>query len=203
VPSYVFRAKKDELPPLLDSDRENGFTHVILSGSEASIVEREPWVEKEIEFVREAAQKDIPILGSCYGHQLLAIALTDPSHVRRCDRPEIGWLPITILKDNALLGSPGIFYAYTVHFDEVIDLNDSFEVLASTPGCKVHAFCYQGKPWWGIQSHPEINVSDGRKFFQKLLALDSPETPLYAQALKSKPRDSCLISRIVEEFIRS
>ena len=199
VPRQAFRAKKGELPDLASFD----FSHVILTGSEASIIVREPWVLKEIEFVKEAIQKDIPILGSCYGHQLLVIALTDASHVRRCEKPEIGWIPINIIKDNELLGSQGVFYAFTLHFDEVIDLTVDFELLASTPGCSVHAFRYKGKPFWGIQSHPEITRAEGQGFFKKLISQGTPEAPWYELALKAQPKDSGLICRIIEKFIRT
>jgi len=86
VPFASFRAAEGRLPDLGEN-----FTHLILTGSESSIIEREDWVDAEVEFVRDALSRNFPTLGSCYGHQLLARALCGPPHVRRCQRPEIGW----------------------------------------------------------------------------------------------------------------
>ena len=191
-------AKKGRFP-----DLSEGFTHLILTGSEASIMERDLWVYQEVEFVREAVEKNLPVLGSCYGHQLLAIALAGYKYVRRCKKPEIGWIPIKIKMDNHLLGSRGVFYAYTLHFDEVADIDDKFEVLASTEQCRIHAFKLKNKPLWGIQAHPEINVPTGRQLFNNLISLETKMTPYYEEALKSRSRDSNLIYRIIDNFLKS
>lgn len=184
-------------------DPDGEYTHLILTGSEASIMHREPWVDQEIKIVREFIKKDIPILGSCYGHQLLAIALTGPEHVQRCSQPEMGWLPIEIIRASTLLGSPGISFMYTLHFDEVINLGDEFEVLAATKECGIHAFKKKDKPFWGIQAHPEIDIPAGRKLLENLRALKTREEPLYAVALDSLPRDSGSIQRILTGFLQS
>ena len=139
VPFASFRAAEGRLP-----DLGKEFTHVILTGSEASILEREPWVGAEVEFVREALKTDIPILGSCYGHQLLALAMRGPAHVRRALRPEVGWFPIEIRTESGLLGEGGTVYAFSSHFDEVSELDGDFRVLASTPGCAVQAAIVDG-----------------------------------------------------------
>ncbi len=193
----TFSAKKGMFP-----DLSEGFTHFILTGSEASIIERDFWVYQEVEFVREVVAKNLPVLGSCYGHQLLAIALAGDKHVRRCKKPEIGWIPIKIRMGNYLLGSRGVFYAYNLHFDEVIDLDDKFEVFALTEQCSVHAFKLKGQPLWGIQAHPEINITAGRKLFNNLISLETKMTPYYEEGLKSRSRDSNLIHRIIANFLK-
>jgi len=194
----AFTATLSEFP-----DPNAGFTHVILTGSEASIMQREAWVDLEIEIVHEFVKKDIPILGSCYGHQLLAIALTGPEYVQRCSQPEIGWLPIEIIRPSELLGPPGISFMYTLHFDEVISPGDEFEVLASTELCKIHAFKKKNKPFWGIQAHPEIDIQAGKQLLDNLRALKTREEPLYTQAMNSVPQDSGIIQRIIKVFLQS
>lgn len=198
VPFSSFRAPEGRLP-----DLKKDFTHLILTGSEASIMEREIWVDAEVEFVREALNLDLPILGSCYGHQLLALALRGSAHVRRALRPEIGWYPIDIRTKSSLLGEEGTIYAFSSHFDEVIGLDEDFRVLASTPGCPVQAFELKGRPVWGVQFHPEIDIPAAREFLSRLVDLGLKTSSLFEEALGTKPRDSGLIRRIVSHFLHA
>jgi GMP synthase-like glutamine amidotransferase len=200
APWESFRAPDGELP-----DLARGYTHVILTGSEASIVERDAWVDREIQFVREVLENDIPVLGSCYGHQLLALALRGPAHVRRCPQPEIGWLPVTITATNPLFGNrtTALAYAFLSHFDEVRDLDDHFKILASSPGCPIQAFQLRGRPAWGIQFHPEIGIAAAREFLTSLIRLGHPSAALFEEALRQRPRDSGLIRSIVRHFLAS
>ncbi len=192
-----FEAKRSYFPAL-----EEGFTHFILTGSEASILEREKWVYEEVELVKLAIEKGISILGSCYGHQLLVLALLGPAHVKRCENPEVGWIKIRIEKENDLLGEGRTAHCFSIHFDEVVNLNQNFEVLASTRNCPIQAFKLKDKPVWGIQMHPEIDIREGRSLLEKLLMLRHPNSPLIEKALNSKPRDSGLIKPILRKFLK-
>jgi len=196
APWESFRAPEGRLP-----DLAAGFSHVILTGSEASIVEREPWVEEEVRFVRAALRQGFPILGSCYGHQLLALALRGPERVRRCPRPEIGWIPLRIEQKSAILGEPGRAYAFSSHFDEVIGLDQEFRILASTPGCAVQAFELCRRPVWGIQFHPEIDIPAAREFLANIIRRAPANAALFKEALRLVPHDSGLIRNIVGCFL--
>lgn len=191
----AFYALEDRFP------RPEDFSHVILTGSEASILERAPWVEREADFIREAFHRNLALLGSCYGHQLLALALAGPEHVGRCREPEIGWIPIEITSDSALLGPKRTAYTFSVHFDEVRDLADPFVVLASSEACPIQAFGMRGHPVWGFQIHPEIDVSQARDLLRDFGGIFPHIRPLYQKALDSAPRDSGLITGIVNGFL--
>ncbi len=194
----AFRAPDNRLP-----DFKEGFTHIILSGSEASILDRDGWVWEEVEFVQEALIRGLSILGSCYGHQLLALALRGPAHVRRSQEAEIGWIPIEINGKADLLGRKGTAYTFSSHFDEVVDLDDSFEILASTDVCPIQAFELKGRPVWGVQPHPEIDIPSARKFLESLVNLKFRSSPLFEKALESAPRDSGLIFPLLKKFLGS
>jgi len=193
-----FRAPRKFFPKFRE-----GFTHLILTGSEASILDRKRWVQEEVELVQEAVALGLRLLGSCYGHQLLVLALLGPSHVGLCTVPEIGWIPIEVKEDNGLLGKKGLAYVFSSHFDEVLDLDDSFRVLASTDNCRVQAFELKGRPVWGIQPHPEIDIGAAQKFLKSLIGLRLPTGPLFEKALASVPRDSGLVGHILAEFLGS
>ncbi len=198
VPWEAFSAKAGRLPPF-----DEGFTHLIITGSESSILDREPWAEAEAEFVREAVGKNLALLGSCWGHQLLAHALDGPAAVRRCRRPEIGWIPIEIPAASGLLGDKGLAYSFSLHFDEVTNASGRFTILASTEVCPVQAMTLPGARLWGLQIHPEIDIPSARKLLRDLPGMNSRIDPLYESALKSEPRDSGLIYKIVKYFLNS
>jgi GMP synthase-like glutamine amidotransferase len=192
-----FRAKEYSFPDM----RHGKYSHLILTGSEASILEREKWVEEEVEIIQIAAEHNIPILGSCWGHQLLAVVFAGPNHVRRAVKPEIGWYPISIERENHLVGDMNQAFVFNSHLDEVYGLGQEFDVFASTSDCPSHAFQLIGKPVWGIQSHPEMNIAHATKYLRNNVEKKHAYSDLYKQALKSLPKDSGLIDRITENFL--
>jgi GMP synthase-like glutamine amidotransferase len=191
----AFRASQSHFP-----DMKKAYTHIILTGSESSILDGENWVYDEVEFVQEAVEKGLSILGSCYGHQVLVLALLGKSYVQRCLKPEVGWIPIQIKKESGLLGKKRTAFSFSIHFDETVNLSDAFAVLASSQDCKIQAFQMKKRPIWGLQIHPEIDISNAQKFLNKLISLNLKTKPFFTAALSSRPRDSDLIQRIVKCF---
>ncbi len=199
IECHSFKATQNQFPDL----SKGRYTHVLLTGSEASILEREEWVDAEVEVVHKAIEEGIPILGSCYGHQLLAFALFGPSSVRRSTHPEVGWISIQTKECSELLGESRQAYSFSIHFDEVVSDNENFHILAYSEHCQVQAFQWKSKPVWGIQIHPEIDVPHARALLKNLISLKLKTTPIYEEALKSTPRDSGLIKHIVQGFLSS
>jgi len=196
VPWRAFTAREGSLPG------PSAFSHIILTGSEASILEREPWVDAEAAMVLEAVAAGTAVLGSCWGHQLIAFALAGDGHVRRAARPEIGWIPIRLESSSALLGPAGTTaFTFSSHYDEVFDLPDGFAVLASSEGCAVQAFRVGDKPVWGLQCHPEIDVPTGQRFIRDLIGCGFKGQEALLEARAQTPRDSGLIRGIVRAFL--
>jgi GMP synthase-like glutamine amidotransferase len=178
------------------------FSHLILTGSEASILEPDPWVYEEAEVVRDAVRGGLAVLGSCWGHQLLAFALAGPGHVARSARPEIGWIRVRLAAETDLLGPAGERPStFSIHFDEVRDLDGSFEVLASTDLCPVQAMRHKNSPVWGLQCHPEVDIPTGLKFLRDLVDRGFKGREALLEALASEPHDSGLIQRIIPAFL--
>lgn len=133
------------------------YTHLILSGSQASVLKPSAWVRREAELVRMAADTDVRILGSCFGHELLVWSLSGPPYVRRAARPEIGWTSIDIVERDALLQDiPTPWTVFAAHVVEVVAPPPPWRVLAKSRRCATHVLRYGQKPIWGIQAHPEI-----------------------------------------------
>jgi GMP synthase (glutamine-hydrolysing) len=118
------------------------------------------WLDPEKQFIRDALERGMPILGVCLGSQLLAEAAGALPH--RISEPEIGWYDIEITEAGAadpLLGplAPSVELFEWHHY--VAPLPPGAVELARTPAC-VQAFRIEGKPAWGLQFHAEVTRRD-------------------------------------------
>lgn len=108
-----------------------------------------------IQVVRDAVDRDMPVLGCCFGHQLLAVAAAGDEVVHQTEQPEVGYLPIDKLAPDPVLDILGDrFVAFVTHSDAVRP-SPAFEVLARSAACPVHALRLPGKKAWGVQFHVE------------------------------------------------
>ena len=196
-PYDVFYAPANEYPSDLSP-----YSHIILSGSDASIVNTAEWDRAEEDLVRTAIDMGKVILGSCYGHQLIARALFGPSSVQRMPVPETGWPQIRILSDDRLMGTAGnTVSCFAWHFDEVCRLPaDRADILAQSDGCRIQAFKLTDRPVWGLQAHPEIGIAEGLNCFDSYTGSDAPRREELLTSRKFQPRDSGWIVPILRAF---
>ncbi len=98
---------------------------------------------------------DVPILGICLGHQLLAKIFGG-----EVGKGKIGGyseVRVKILEDDEIFeGIPREIKVWASHMDEVKKLPDSFKKLASSDICDIEAMRHKDKPIYGIQWHPEV-----------------------------------------------
>ena len=115
-----------------------------------------PIFQRERVRIMEALEANVPILGICLGHQLLANWLGGEVKRRRW---EIGWLPITVheqgLSDPLLDGLGTVFHGFLWHGDQITKLPEEAELLASSELCRVQAYRLRNRPVWGIQFNPQ------------------------------------------------
>ncbi len=174
---------------------------VILTGSEASICERAPWAEAEAAWVREAAARGARILGSCWGHQLIAYAFAGPGAVRRAPAPEFGWLEVSV-EDAGELLPPAGFACWVSHFDEVVPgCHPALCVLARSPGCAVAALRWGVLPVWGVQAHPEVGPEEGRAFLEGSIPRWPAHRADFERALAGPVRDSRVAPLLVSRLL--
>lgn len=164
------------------------YTHIIISGSEASMVSDNPWDGLLESMVDTIISNRTPLLGICYGHQFLAGVLAGRDAIRKSQTPEFGWLDIQLTgKNNPLFHGISMCICMVSHFDEVhgLENNDDFNVLASSPRCRVHAFQYRDLPVWGVQFHPEYNVEEAEEIFGIVSRQDPYFTDYFFDNLKN------------------
>lgn len=142
---------------------------VVVTGSAAFVSDREPWSEATAGWLREVVDADVPVLGICYGHQLLAHAYG--GEVGRNPRGrEIGTIEIdaalAIAADDPLLGAlPARATVHVTHVESVLSLPDGARLLATSPDDPHHAFAL-GERAWGVQFHPEFDAGVARGYVE-------------------------------------
>lgn len=128
---------------------------VIVTGSPASVLERTPWMLRSEAYLRHCADRGTPILGVCFGHQLLAQALGGEVQ-RNPNGREMGTVKLELLQRDALLDEQAQpFLANMTHVDSVTRLPDGAEVLARSAK-DPNAVVRFSERVWGVQFHPEI-----------------------------------------------
>jgi GMP synthase (glutamine-hydrolysing) len=124
---------------------------VIFSGGPASVhVAGAPLIDEDIYDV------GVPILGICYGAQLLAKQLG--GEVAKTGRGEYGRTELRLAADGLLFGHdlPPAQPVWMSHFDTIVAAPDGFTVTASTPDTPAAAFEHAGRKLFGVQFHPEV-----------------------------------------------
>ncbi len=111
----------------------------------------------------------LPILGICYGHQLLAQIFG--GKIEKGKLKEYGKTEVFIKKPIKIL--KGLKKKETVlmsHQDKVVFLPPDFEILAFSKNTEICAFCHKKEPIFGVQWHPEVpETKNGQKIFQNFL----------------------------------
>ncbi|MCD4651608.1 MAG: type 1 glutamine amidotransferase [Candidatus Cloacimonetes bacterium] len=141
-----------------NSIQPEDFSHLVLTGSEASASEDNPWDSRLLKFTRQALKDQKSILGICYGHQMLAKAIGDNPVVRRATNPELGYYHIELTDDELFRGLDNPVFAQS-HFDEVAFAPPDCTSIASNENRSVQGFRLIGKHVWGLQFHPEFDFT--------------------------------------------
>lgn len=139
---------------------------VVVTGSFAMVTDRAAWSVASAEFLLECVERATPVLGVCYGHQLLADALGGVVSYNARGR-QIGTVEARLTtegtKDELLSGLGDPLVVQTSHRQHVLRLPPSAVLLASSPLDENHAFRV-GKNAWGVQFHPEFDHEVARRY---------------------------------------
>tara|TARA_X000001036_G_C20636100_1_gene789152 strand:+ start:143 stop:1708 length:1566 start_codon:yes stop_codon:yes gene_type:complete len=111
----------------------------------------------------------VPILGICYGMQTLAQQMG--GHVISADQKEFGHTELEVVSDSILFsGLEKKVNVWMSHGDQVQDLPDDFNLLASTPTAPIAAMKHKTLSIYAIQFHPEVTHTDnGQKILNNFI----------------------------------
>ncbi|MGQ0601855.1 MAG: glutamine-hydrolyzing GMP synthase [Anaerolineales bacterium] len=110
----------------------------------------------------------VPVLGICYGMQLLAQALG--GHVAPSSQREYGRAQLTVTDTSSVILSPSSFQVWASHGDKVDRVPTGFREVAQSDNCPIAAMEDAARGYFAIQFHPEVNHTEhGRAIIQNFL----------------------------------
>jgi GMP synthase (glutamine-hydrolysing) len=141
---------------------------VLMTGSPLSVTRLEPWMERAAELMVGAAARGIPVLGVCFGHQLLAHAYGGRV-VRNPLGREIGTVEVRLTEagraDPLFHGQPERLTVQATHEDIVLEPPEGAVVLAGNLNTAIQALAF--RPYArGVQFHPEMQPDAMRALIQ-------------------------------------
>ena len=144
--------------------KEYGPIGIIFTGGPNSVYdEKSPKVDAGI------FELGIPVLGICYGAQLIAHTLG--GKVEHAETSEYGKREFSFVKNSPLSKDiPETSTCWMSHTDRVVKVPERFEVLGCTPSCPVTVYGNETRKIYGVQFHPEVVHSQyGNKLLENFL----------------------------------
>lgn len=165
----------------------------LISGSRFGAYEDLPWIARLEDFIREAYAADVPIVGICFGHQVVAQALGG-----RVEKYAGGWAAGRHEYDWH--GEPLVLNAW--HQDQVVEKPPEARTVAQSPFCEHAALVYPGKAFT-VQPHPEFD----RRAVELLLETRAPgvvpdDRIAAAREALDQPTDAPRLAAEIGDFFR-
>lgn len=186
-----------ETPRALDS-----YDACFISGSPHGAYEDLGWINREHEWLQGLAERHIPMLGICFGTQIMASALCGRDQVFRRTSCEVGYMDLAVTPAAASdplahqLGAS--VHMFVWHNDEVRANHPDMVILAHSPDCPNHIWRHARYPAWGIQGHPEVSAAQAQLWFEgsrtRLEADGADVAALKRAAVDAREADTMLVN---------
>jgi GMP synthase (glutamine-hydrolysing) len=187
----------------------DGYDALFVGGaSEASVLEPEKYVflEASKNLLLYSAKIEIPVFASCFGFQLAVVAFGGEI-IRDENDFEMGTIPILLTdaanQDPLLKDTPSGFIAVSGHKERALQVPAGCEMLAYTDAC-CHAFRIIGKPFWGFQFHPEVDMgilAERLTIFREQYLESEEELQRILSSLSETPESNRLLRKFVERIL--
>ncbi len=154
--------------PLLDFEpkEHEGIIGIIISGAPLLITEMDmnPYLQK----TKWLKDIDIPVLGICFGHQLIGLNYGAFGSLMREDRD---WQEIEFTDTDPIMDRmPHVTEMMEDHC-EAISIPPNFKLLASSDACVNEAMKHISKDLYGVQFHPEVSGNMGRVLIENFIRI--------------------------------
>jgi len=172
----------------------------VISGSHSYVTHNTDWSIRLEAWTRNLIQHQVPILGICYGHQIMAKAMGGvvDSHPISL---EIGTREVELLvscdTDPLFQGLPKRFKVHVFHSQSVIQLPSDALILAKNDFEPHQAFRI-GKNAWGVQFHPEADAAVTRGYIRNLeedVKASGQDSNLLVEQLEETPYAAAVLKR--------
>ncbi|HYD30732.1 MAG TPA: gamma-glutamyl-gamma-aminobutyrate hydrolase family protein [Azospirillaceae bacterium] len=177
----------------------------LITGSKHGVYEDLPWMRRLKTFLRDAVAAKVPVVGICFGHQILAEALGG-----RVEKAAQGWGvgPHTYrlaAKPAWMDGAPDTFCINAMHQDQVVVLPEGAAVIARSEFCPYAVLAY-GNTAISFQAHPEFDAAFERDLLELrqsgVVPDDRAEPALAALEAPGAVKDAALVGCWIAHFFR-
>ncbi|MFN3614303.1 MAG: type 1 glutamine amidotransferase, partial [Rubrimonas sp.] len=177
----------------------------IVTGSRHGVYDGLPWIDPLKAFLRDARAAARPIVGVCFGHQILAEAFGGRV-IKHPGGWRLGTHDFAVREGRWAAEAPETLRLHSVHQDQVVELPDDAAVWASAEGCAYAGLLY-GDPAApeavSIQPHPEFDAAFTRALAEMLVADGKVDAALGEQALSQigTPVDNARVGRMLAGYL--
>jgi GMP synthase (glutamine-hydrolysing) len=181
-----------DLPPHFEWDG------VVVTGSRVSVYrdDEHEWIRPLVEWVGEAAARELPVLGVCYGHQVLAEALGGT--VEHMGEYELGYRQVDHHGDDLFAGIPETFTVFVSHQDRVTELPPGADLIAENE-YGVHGFRHGDAV--GVQFHPEYDLETAEELARDKDVPPEQERRVMASIGAESYDAACETKRLFDNFV--
>ena len=154
----VYMTEGGEMP--VDPLEQDAF---LITGSPLSAMDDHPWMSDLMAFIRACDTARTPLLGCCFGHQVIARALGG-TLAKRAGGYNVGVETTHFTAPRPWMEGPAQLPMYVFHEDHVVTLPQGCDLLGGSNACPIGSFA-KGDHIFTTQSHPEID----RRFMEAVM----------------------------------
>ena len=192
--STILFPKEGPLPDL------RGVAHIVMLGSTCSVYdegEARAWIDEELAWLRRADAAGVPVLGICFGAQVLAAALGGT--VENAGRQEIGWVTVDTADPGLIPAGPWLEF----HHDRCLPPDQAAVIARNDLGVQA----YRLGRHLAVQFHPEVDGGQFRLWLNaggrtEIEAAGLDPDRLLAQTIAEEPEAAARAGQLVASALR-
>ena len=173
-----------------------GYDAILITGSPAGVYDGFEWIEPLADFIRTA--KDIPMIGICFGHQIMSEALG--GHVEKSAK---GWGAglhrYSVTRQESWMGGESKIAIPASHQDQVVVQPPNTDVIATSDFTPYAALTWRDRPAISFQFHPEFAPEFAKALIEQ--RYDRVPDPDSAIASLDAPNDSARVGGWIRRFL--